>query len=139
MKWTLANSNKDNNTDCLVLIEVSNNNTENRNTIIDNNNATYHTDSIKIISIINFKTKEKINTAHYHKNNDIVFNINNEIFYENAILEGECTDKGFEYFLNMKRVVNEMLDNKIYYYYQGDIFCKLSLIKVNKHKQIILL
>jgi len=149
MKWIVAKSDKDGKKDCLVQIEVSNNNTENRNEIIDINNALYHTDSIKIISITNCNTKEKINSAYYtneisdikdntkidyekdFKYNDILININQEIKYDNSILDCKCTDKGFEYYLTANRAINEITTNRTMYYYDGDKFCNLSMLKLN--------
>ena len=135
MKWTLACSNKDDDINCLVQITTSNINTENRDSIIDCNNAMYHTDSVKIISIINFKTKERLNTAYYYKNNDIIFEIDKEIIYKNAILENKSTDKGFEYFLIMKRAVNEFsgLGKKTFYFYEGDICFSINKITITNN------
>ena len=104
------------------------NNTENRIKIIDGANATYHTDSVKVISIIKYKTKEKINSAYY-KNNNLQFSVGSETKCDGTVLEGECGDVGIEYYLNMKRAMNE-ISHKTYYLYEGDKFCDLKIIKV---------
>jgi hypothetical protein len=135
MKWLIAKSNKDCKNDCLVQIEVSNNNTEIRNEIFDINNATYHTDSIKIVLIININTKEKINSAYILDNNTQI-NIGEEIKYDNSILKGDCNDKGFEYYLTVLRAMNEFTINKTIYLYTGEKFCNISKIDVSKFKHV---
>lgn len=135
MKWIVAKSDKDGKTDCLVQIEVSNNNTENRIKIIERNNALYHTDSIKIMSIININTKEKINSA-YVLDNNIQINNGEKIKYDNSVLDGECSDKGFEYYLTANRAINEIGFNRSMYLYSGENFCNLSMMNVSKLKDV---
>ncbi len=125
MRWISACSQNNGKQDSLVLVEVSENNTENRKKIIKKNNATYHTNGVKVISVTKYKTKEKLANAYYQ---GIQFNVGGYVEYENSVLNGECTDKGFEYFLTMKRAMNNIDDNfHDIYYYQGDKFCSFNI------------
>ena len=105
-----------------------------RNDIFNIDNATYHTDLIKIICIFNINTKEKIDTAYI--DNDIKINIGEEIKYDNSILKGECNDKGFEYYLTAHRAINEIGVNRIIYLYTGEKFCNSFMIDVSKLKDV---